>query len=74
MAVNAIYQSHIGDMMKARLLKEGDQLFNPEGFPCRVNNSYYAADDILVIAFDNGYGMQVHPDRDLLVARKGEVL
>lgn len=64
----------VGGTMKARLLKEGDQLFNPEGFPCKVRESYYAADDILVIAFDNGAGMQVHPDRELLVARKGQVL
>ncbi len=60
--------------MKAKWIEKGDQLFNPEGFPCKVSSCYYAADDILVIAFDNGFGMQVHPDRELLVARQGQVL
>lgn len=60
--------------MKAKWIEKGDELFNPEGFPCKVKEGYFAATDIFVIAFDNGYGIQVHPDRDLLVARKGQIL
>jgi hypothetical protein len=61
-------------LMKAKYIEVGDQLFNPEGVPCVVQDRWSESDEIIVLAFDGGLGMKVSPERELLVARKGQVL
>lgn len=60
--------------MKARDIEIGDQLFSPEGVACIIRELYYKTDEILVLSFDDNLGIHVHPERELLVARKGRVL
>lgn len=60
--------------MKARDVQIGDVLFTADFEASPVKDFYLAAQDILVINFENNTGFHCHPDRELLVARKGQVL
>lgn len=60
--------------MKAKDIQIGDVLFTADFKASPVKNFYLAADDIMVIGFEDNTGFQCPPDRELLVARKGQVL
>lgn len=60
--------------MKARYIEKGDVLFTADFEASPVKECYIANDTVIVIAFENETGMQCDPDRELLVARKGQIL
>jgi hypothetical protein len=60
--------------MKAMYLEKGDVLFTADFEASPIRECYLANSEVLVIAFENNTGMQCHPDRELLVARKGQIL
>lgn len=60
--------------MKAKDIEIGDVLFTADFEASPVKEHYFASENIVVIAFENNTGLQCHPDRELLVARKGQVL
>jgi len=60
--------------MQARNIEIGDVIFTADFPAFGVKDFYYAADDIIMIAFENNTGFSCHPDRELLVARNGQVL
>lgn len=61
--------------MKAKEVLPEDVVFSPNEQGGKVKETYWAIDsEIVVISFDSEFGLQCHPDTELLVARKGRVL
>lgn len=60
--------------MKAKDIQVGDVLFSADFEASPVKDFYLKADDLMVIGFENNMGFHCHPDRELLVARKGQIL
>lgn len=63
----------MGVAVKASKIEKGDVVFSPTDQPGPVKEVYYAAEDVIVISFDGQFGLQCHPDTELLVARKGQI-
>ena len=59
--------------MQASKLVKGDVVFY-DGLALTVKEAYQSNPGSWVIAFEEGYGVNVYPDADLLVSRKGQVL
>jgi hypothetical protein len=60
--------------MKAKDVMPDDVVFSPNEQGGKVKETYWLMDDVITISFDSQYGLLCHPDTELLVARKGQVL
>jgi hypothetical protein len=49
-------------------------IFSPNEQGGKVKETYWSTDDIITISFYGQYGLACHPNTELLVARKGQVL
>jgi hypothetical protein len=74
MIVDVIYRIHTRRIVKASNVEKGDVVFSPGEQTGPVKEVYSPNPDIVVISFDGQFGIQCHPDQELLVARKGQIL
>jgi hypothetical protein len=64
----------VGVLMKAKDVMPDDVVFSPDEQGGKVKETYWSKDDVVIISFHGQFGLQCHPDTELLVARKGQVL